>query len=96
MKKFISGETVVCKCTCRVGGVLYDPGTITTPVTGVLAYIYNSANTAVVDGVASTRESAGVYTYDYQSTTIGKFRFMFKCVDGTKISKKDSSFEIVS
>lgn len=89
MKKFITGETVICKCTCRLSGSLYDP------TTSVLIYIYNSSNTAVVDGSAATKESTGVYTYDYQSTTLGKYRFLFKATDGTKISKKDSSFEVV-
>ncbi len=90
MKKFITGETVIVKCTCRRGGALYDPST------SVLIYIYNSAGTAVVDGVSTTNESTGVYTYDYQSTTTGKYRFLFKVTDGTKISKKSSSFEVVS
>lgn len=90
MLKFITGETVTCKCTCTVGGVLHDPAT------GVVIYIYDSAGTAVVNGVAVPKETTGIYPYDYQSTTLGTFRFLFVVTDGAKISKKDSSFEIVA
>lgn len=91
MKVYQIGETVTCKAAIKRSAALYDP------VDSVVIYIYIKGTTAaLINGVAMTKESTGVYTYDYQTTscTAGEYRWRVVADDGTKIAKKDSAFKL--
>ncbi len=89
MKTFQIGETATLKATIQRSSANYDPAT------SVLIYIYlEGSTTALIDGVAMTKETAGVYVYDYQTAALaaGKYRWTCKATDGTKIARKSSMF----
>ena len=93
MNKYRIGETVTCKLTVLKSGAVCDP------VTSVLIYVYIEGTTApLVNGVAMTKESVGIYTYNFQtaSQAAGKYRWTVKATDGVKIAIKDRMFKVVA
>ena len=92
MNKYRIGETVTCKDTVLRSNALYDPAT------SVLIYIYiKGTSTPLVDGVAMSKESTGVYTYDFQTAaqSAGEYRWTVIATDGAKIAIKDRLFKVV-
>ena len=92
MNKYRIGETVTCKLTVLRSAAVYDPAT------SILIYVYIEGTTApLVDGVAMTKESIGIYTYDFQTAAqdAGKYRWTVKATDGVKIALKDRVFRII-
>jgi len=92
LNKYRIGETATCKCTVLRSDAVYDP------VTSVLIYVYIEGTTApLVNGVAMTKESTGIYTYDFQTASqdAGNYRWTCKATDGVKIAIKDRLFKVV-
>ena len=90
METHIIGGTVVLKTTIKKSGVLYDP------VTSVKVSVYLKGTTPLVDDVAVTKETTGVYPYNLQTAgySAGKYRYRFTAADGIKITKKDDAFKL--
>ena len=93
MASFEIGETVICYATIRdANGVLVDP------TTSVKITIKNPAGTVLTNDVAMTKDSQGLYHYDFQVTTgyaNGWYTTRVTAVDGTRITKQDDGFEVV-
>jgi len=90
MNTFQIGETVICYCEVKRGGVLYDPSSVSIAIT-------TENGTAVVSSNAD-KEAVGKYSYTFSSTgkTAGKYRARFTATDAGKTSKKDTVFRLES
>lgn len=87
MKSYEINETAVCYIEVRKSSALYDPAT------SMQVTIYKPDGTA--ESIAAmTKESAGVYSYDYQTAgkPNGKYKVLYKATDGTKITTAKDYF----
>jgi hypothetical protein len=79
---FIIGETVPFSVEVRNAktGELTDPDVIKITVTNI------QTNEKVVDGENMTKDSVGIYHYDYDSASAGKFLATYEVTDNSKVT----------
>lgn len=86
--------------TVTINGTIRDSdGDLTTPATSTKITITDPAGTKVVDDLAVTFDSAGVWQYLYTpvaAAVTGAYHVRVIATDGARISIKDSQFFLVS
>ena len=90
---FVAGGTVICKAIVRdEDGVLVDPAT------SMKIGITDKNNTVVVAPVAMSKDSTGIYHYDWATTSAtktGMYKTTYTAVDGTRTTIANSRVEIM-
>ena len=93
MAKFDIGETVICSCEVKT-----DAGVLTDPATSMTVTINQTSpvGKAVITVTAMTKDSAGKYHYDFQTTTVssGNYEVIYTATDGTRITIEKDSFSL--
>lgn len=92
MEVFENGETIICSCSVTILGALTNPST-----SMKITITEKKTSTAVVDGVAMTNDSVGIYHYDYApavSANTGIYNVTYVAVNGTRTTKGKDSFRI--
>jgi hypothetical protein len=95
MSRFLLGSTVICSIEVRDSST----NALADPETSMEVVIYNPAGAIQVAATAMTKDSTGVYHYDFVSTTAmqtGSYRVIYVDTDSTRITKKDDDFELYS
>ena len=87
MKTYECGETAVCYCEVRKSNALYDPAN------SMQITIYKPDSTAETIA-AMTKDAVGKYSYDYQTASKpnGKYKVLYTCTDGTKMTTAKDYF----
>jgi len=92
MRTFQRNETVICSITSKTAA-----GVLTDPITSMTITITNPSGTAVVTAAAMTKDSTGVYHYDYQpavDAVLGVYRIRYTATDGARITIQDDDFTL--
>jgi hypothetical protein len=91
LANFESGETVVLNLTVTAvsDGSLHDPST------SLMVDIWDPDDLQVVTAAAMTRDSVGVYHYDYLAgAKLGTYQVLYTATDGTRVTKQRDSFNV--
>jgi hypothetical protein len=100
MINFQRPETVICTAEVENPDSVIAPlgsggHTLTDPVTSIKITITNSAGTAVVTAQAMSKDSAGLYHYDYNpavDAVLGSYITKVIVVDGTRTTIQVGGF----
>lgn len=94
MARFDLGETVICSIEIKdKDGTLRDPATsVTIAIERIQPNFEN-----VLPETDMVRDCVGRYHYDFQTSgeEEGKYRVIYKVVDGTRITITKDDFELV-
>jgi len=92
MSDFYKGETVSFSVEIRKQSdeSLFDPSSISITIDNM-----KTAGDIKVNDQAMTKDSIGVYSYDWTSDETGTYKVMYKAMDGSKVTYKKDSFKII-
>jgi len=93
MANFVRGETVICSVTVK-----NSSGTLVDPTTSMKITVTNNINGIEVDDQAMTKDSTGMYHYDWTSAASsekGNYDVFYKATDGARISITKDAFDLI-
>jgi len=91
---FHVGETVICSIEVRDAD-----GDLADPATSMKITITNNQNGIEVDAQAMTKDSTGLYHYDWTSAAtapLGVYYIIYTATDGTRVSIAKDSVELTA
>jgi hypothetical protein len=92
MSDFYKGENVSFSVEIRRQSdeSLFDPSSITITIDNM-----KTTGDIKVNDQSMTKDSIGVYSYDWTSDETGIYKVIYKAMDGSKVTYKKDSFKII-
>ena len=90
IETFQRAETVVCSVTITTPLLV-----LTDPATSVKISITDPVGTLVVTAATMTKDSVGVYHYDYTPAVdalLGTYKIKYTATDGTRVTIQNDTF----
>lgn len=95
--EFYKGETVVCSVEIRrtAGNALVDPSSVKITITKTKTKV-TDVEVVKVDNVDMEKASTGIYAYNYDSDTVGRFSVLYTMMDASKQTMARDSFTVIN